>query len=154
MLKNVASHFLKLCIIVSVILGIIIGLFLVPNIANFAGKLYPNVFFMKYGIYTVLYGIILSYFYIFYKAFCILRRLDNGQIFTIQSMKILKKIQITLGIAICIFILGLPLFIVMTMEMDPPLWFFTSPIILPLLILFAITHIFEQLLKEVLEHKK
>lgn len=149
-MNKVSIYFLKFIVVLLFLLTFVIGLVLVPNIANFAGELYPDFIIIKFGIYLILYGILLCYIYVFYHFYQVLRQIEKKIVFTELTLGILKKIKCSVKIAIIIFLVGLPIFYFLTMDMDPPFWLFTSPIILPLLILLAVIHISEQLLEEVL----
>lgn len=55
-MKQITTLFLKLAVIFIGIPVLALCIFLVPHMANFAAKLYPNIAPMKYLVFIVMYG--------------------------------------------------------------------------------------------------
>lgn len=153
-LNKISIYFLKFVVILIVILEIILSLLFVPKIANFAGDLRSDLYWIEMVVYIVLYGIIITYFYIFFLSFQLLHLIEKKMIFTELSLGKIQKIKFSSFIAICIGIAGFPLFRLFLKDLDPPMWFFTAPVIMPILITISLAHIFENLTKEILNFKK
>lgn len=56
-MKQVTTLFLKLAVIFRNPSSCIVCIFLVPHMANFAAKLYPNIASMNYFVFIVMYGV-------------------------------------------------------------------------------------------------
>ena len=73
-LKRSSTTFLKVIIFLAGISVLALCIFLVPEMANFAANLYPNIAPMKYLVFIVMYG-----------ALCLLRcSLSGFQSFTVH----------------------------------------------------------------------
>jgi hypothetical protein len=53
-------------------------LFLVPEIANYAAELYPNIAMMKYLVFILLYATAIPFYVALYQAFKLLSYIDQN----------------------------------------------------------------------------
>ncbi|MEE6449865.1 DUF2975 domain-containing protein [Gottfriedia acidiceleris] len=151
--KRGSTSFLKLIIFLAGIAVLALCIFLVPNIGNFASKLYPNIASMKYLLFIVLYGAAVPFYIALYQAFNLLRYIDDNTAFSELSVKALKNIKYC-GIAISgIYVLGMPLFHFIAKKVDPPIGFLVLIIIFASLVIAVFAAILQQLLQEAINIK-
>lgn len=148
-----STTFLKVIIFLAGIAVLALCIFLVPHIANFAGKLYPNIACMKYLIFIVMYGAAVPFYFALYQAFNLLRYIDESTAFSELSVKALKNIKCC-GITISgLYVLGSPLFYFIARKVDPPIGLIGLIIIFASLIIVVFATILQQLLQEAINIK-
>lgn len=108
-MKQVTTLFLKLAVIFIGIPVLALCIFLVPHMANFAAKLYPNIAPMKYLVFIVMYGAAVPFYFANYQAFNLLRYIDENTAFSELSVKALKNIKCCAITISGLYVLGLPL---------------------------------------------
>lgn len=151
--KRGSTTFLKLIIFLAGIAVFALCIFLVPNIANFSSKLYPNIAAMKYLVFIVMYGAAVPFYIALYQAFNLLRYIDNNTAFSELSVKALKNIK-HCAIAISgIYVLGMPLFRFIAKKVDPPVGILGMIIIFASLVIAVFAAILQQLLQEAINIK-
>ncbi len=131
-MKQGTTLFLKLAIILIGIPVLALCIFLVPEIANFAAELYPDIAYMKYLVLIVLYASAIPFYFALYQAFKLLSYIDKNKAFSDLSVKALKTIKycaITISI---LYVVGMPLFYLMAEIDDAP-----GIIVIGLIIIFA-----------------
>ena len=130
-MKQVTTLFLKLAVIFIGIPVLALCIFLVPHMANFAAKLYPNIAPMKYLVFIVMYGAAVPFYFALYQAFNLLRYIDENTAFSELSVKALKNIKCCAITISGLYVLGLPLFHFIAKKVDPPI------VLMGLIIIFA-----------------
>lgn len=151
--KRGSTTFLKLIIFLAGIAVLALCIFLVPNIANFSSKLYPNIAAMKYLVFIVMYGAAVPFYIALYQAFNLLRYIDNNTAFSELSVKALMNIK-HCAIAISgIYVLGMPLFRFIAKKVDPPVGILGMIIIFASLVIAVFAAILQQLLQEAINIK-
>jgi hypothetical protein len=108
-MKQVTTLFLKLAVIFIGIPVLALCIFLVPHMANFAAKLYPNIAPMKYLVFIVMNGAAVPFYFVLYQAFNLLRYIDENTAFSELSVKALKNIKCCAITISGLYVLGLPL---------------------------------------------
>lgn len=130
-MKKATTLFLKIAVFSMGLPVLVICIFLVPDMANFAAKLYPNIALMKYLIFIVMYGAAIHFYFALYQTFNLLRYIDKNQSFSQLSVAALKNIKCCAIIISSLYALGLPLFHLIAKKVDPPI------VLMGLIIIFA-----------------
>ncbi|CAJ1003082.1 MULTISPECIES: DUF2975 domain-containing protein [Bacillales] len=129
-------------------------LFLVPEIANYAAELYPNIAMMKYLVFILLYATAIPFYVALYQAFKLLSYIDQNKAFSELSVVALQKIKycaITISI---LYMAGMPLLYLMAEADDAP-----GIIVIGLVLIFAsmvigvFAAVLQKLLQEAIEIK-
>ncbi|WP_148358492.1 DUF2975 domain-containing protein [Peribacillus simplex] len=152
-MKQVTTLFLKLAVIFIGIPVLALCIFLVPHIANFAAKLYPNIAPMKYLVFIVMYGAAVPFYFALYQAFNLLRYIDENTAFSELSVKALKNIKCCAITISGLYVLGLPLFHFIAKKVDPPIVLMGLIIIFASLVIAVFTAILQRLLQEAINIK-
>ncbi len=119
-MKQVTTLFLKLAIIFIGILVLILCIFLVPKIGDFAGELYPNIAYMKSLVLIDMYAAAIPFYLALYQAFKLLSYIDKNEAFSELSVKALKNIKYSAITISTLYLLGMPLYYLMAARVDPP----------------------------------
>lgn len=69
--KRSSTTFLKVIIYLAGIAVLALCIFLVPHMANFAAKSYPNIASIKYLVFIVIYGAAVPFNFALYQAFTV-----------------------------------------------------------------------------------
>ena len=152
-MKQVTTLFLKLAVIFIGIPVLALCIFLVPHMANFAAKLYPNIAPMKYLVFIVMYGAAVPFYFALYQAFNLLRYIDENTAFSELSVKALKNIKCCAITISGLYVLGLPLFHFIAKKVDPPIGLMGLIIIFASLIIAVFAAILQRLLQEAINIK-
>lgn len=151
--KRGSTIFLKVIIFLAGIAVLALCIFLVPHMANFASKLYPNISLLKYLIYIVMYGSAVPFYFALYQAFNLLRYIDENTAFSELSVKALKNIKCCAIIISGLYVLGMPLFRFIANKVDPPIGILGFIIIFASLIIAVFAAILQRLLQEAINIK-
>ncbi|WP_433774831.1 DUF2975 domain-containing protein [Bacillus wiedmannii] len=151
--KRGSTTFLKVIIFLTGIAVLALCIFLVPNIANFAAKLYPNIVPMKYLVFIVIYGAAVPFYVALYQALNLLRYIDMNTAFSELSVKALKNIKCCAISISGVYVLGLPLFHFIAKKMDPPIGLLGLIIIFASFVIAVFAAILQQLLQEAINIK-
>lgn len=112
--------FLKLAVFILGIPVLGVFIFFVPEFADFAAKLYPDIAFIKYLFFIDFYLMAIPYYFALYQAFILLCYIERNMAFSEWSIRALELIKYC-AIAICgLFVLGLPLFYLVAERDDAP----------------------------------
>lgn len=84
---------LKLAVILIGLPVLALCIFVVPEIADFAADLYPDVAVVQYLVYIVLYAAAIPFYVALYQAFRLLNYIDANQAFSDLSVRALKNIK-------------------------------------------------------------
>ncbi|PEX91575.1 DUF2975 domain-containing protein [Bacillus cereus] len=151
--KRGSTTFLKVIIFLTGVAVLALCLFLVPNIAHFAAKLYPNIVPMKYLVFIVMYGAAVPFYVALYQAFNLLRYIDMDTAFSELSVKALKNIKCCAITISGVYILGLPLFHFIAKKIDPPIGLLGLIIIFASFVIAVFAAILQHLLQEAINIK-
>lgn len=151
--KRGSTTFLKVIIFLAGIAVLALCIFLVPNMANFASRLYPHFSPMKYLIFVVMYGSAVAFYFALYQAFNLLRYIDENKAFSELSVKALKNIKCCAIIISGLYVLGLPLFRFIAKKVDPPIGIMGLIIVFASLIIAVFAAILQRLLQEAINIK-
>ncbi|MED1467631.1 DUF2975 domain-containing protein [Bacillus salipaludis] len=150
---QVTTLFLKVTVFIIGILVLALCIFLVPHMANFAAKLYPNIASMKSLVFIVMYGAAVPFYFALYQAFNLLRYIDENTAFSELSVKALRNIKCCAITISGLYVLGLPLFHFIAKKVDPPIGIMGLIIIFASLIIAVFAAILQRLLQEAINIK-
>ncbi|HDR4423544.1 TPA: DUF2975 domain-containing protein [Bacillus cereus] len=153
-MKQGSTLFLKTAIILIGIPVFALCIFLIPNIGNYASKLYPDIAYIKYLVLINLYATVIPFYFALYQAFKLVSYIDNGNAFSKFSVRALKKIkQCAVTISI-LYAVGMPLFYLVAERDDAP-----GIIIIGMILIFAsmviavFAAVLQRLLKDAIDIK-
>ncbi|MEO2076621.1 MAG: DUF2975 domain-containing protein [Bacillus sp. (in: firmicutes)] len=152
-MKNASTLFLKLAVFLMGIATLALCIFLVPKFGNFAGELYPDIAYMKYLVFIVMYGSAVSFYFALYQAFNLLRYIDEKTAFSELSVIALKNIKCCAITISGLYVLGLPLFHFIAKKVDPPIGLMGLIIIFASLVIAVFAAILQRLLQEAINIK-
>lgn len=119
-MKRGSTLFLKTAVVLMGVPVLLLCIFLVPEIANFAAELYPDHTYLKYLIFLVMYAAAIPYYIALYQAFKLLSYIDKNDAFSQISVEALMKIKYSAISISVIYVLGLPLFYLIAERDDAP----------------------------------
>ncbi|MCP1124427.1 hypothetical protein CN326_15655 [Bacillus sp. AFS018417] len=151
--KRGSTTFLKVIIFIIGLPVLALCIFLVPHMANFAAKSYPNIAPMKYLVFIVMYGAAVPFYFALYQAFNLLRYIDENTAFSELSVKALKNIKCCAITISGLYVLGLPLFHFIAKKVDPPIALMGLIIIFASLVIAVFAAILQRLLQEAINIK-
>jgi len=131
-MKRGTTLFLKIAVILIGIPVLALCIFVVPEIANYAAELYPDIAYIKYLFLIDLYATVIPFYFALYQAIKLLSYIDKNKAFSDLSVKALKTIKycaITISI---LYVVGMPLFYLMAEIDDAP-----GMIVIGLVVIFA-----------------
>ncbi|MED0906604.1 DUF2975 domain-containing protein [Bacillus nitratireducens] len=152
-MERVSTLFLKVAVFMIGLPVFALCIFLVPHMANFATKLYPNIAPMKYLVFIVMYGAAIPFYCALYQAFNLLRYIDENKAFSELSVKVLKNIKCCAITISGLYVLGLPLFHFIAKKVDPPIGLMGIIIIFVSLVIAVFAAILQRLLQEAINIK-
>ncbi|MFF3102581.1 DUF2975 domain-containing protein [Viridibacillus arvi] len=152
-MRKVTTLFLKIAVFIIGLPVLALCIFLVPHVANFAAKSYPNIALMKYLVFIVMYGAAVPFYFALYQAFNLLRYIDENAAFSELSVKALKNIKRCAITISGLYVLGMPLFSFISNEVDPPIGLMGLIIIFASLVIAVFAAILQRLLQEAITIK-
>ncbi|AFS79124.1 hypothetical protein DUF3036 [Gottschalkia acidurici 9a] len=153
-MKQGSTLFLKLAVVLIGIPVLALCILLVPEIANFAAELYPDIAYMRYLVLIDLYATAIPFYFALYQTFKLLTYIDKNKAFSELSVRALKNIKYCAVIISVLYIIGMPLFYLIAEMDDAP-----GVIVLGLILVFASTAIavfaavLQKLLKDAIDIK-
>ncbi|PFI37819.1 hypothetical protein COI72_16095 [Bacillus cereus] len=147
-MERVSTLFLKITVFIIGLPVFALCIFLVPHMANFAAKLYPNIAPMKYLVFIVIYGAAIPFYCALCQAFNLLRYIDENKAFSELSVKVLKNIKCCAITISGLYVLGLPLFHFIAKKVEPPIGLMGIIIIFASLVIAVFAAILQRLLQE------
>ncbi|SEG42648.1 DUF2975 domain-containing protein [Paenibacillus sp. UNC499MF] len=147
-MKKASTLFLKLAVILMGIPVLALCIFLVPNVANFAAELYPNIASMKYFVFILMYGAAIPFYFVLYQAFNLLRYMDKSKSFSQLSVNALKNIKHNAITISSLYVLGMPLIHFIAKKVDPPIGLLGLVIIFSSLVIAFFAAVLQRLLQE------
>ncbi|MDM5210753.1 DUF2975 domain-containing protein [Peribacillus sp. NJ4] len=153
-MKRGTTLFLKIAVILIGIPVLALCIFLVPEIANFAAELYPDIAYMKYLVLIDLYASAIPFYFALYQAFKLLSYIDKNKAFSelsVRALKIIKYCAITISI---LYVAGMPLFYLIA-EMDdaPGIILIGMVVIFASMVVAVFAAVLQRLLKEAIDIK-
>lgn len=153
-MKRVSTLFLKIAVIFMGIPILALCIFLVPEIANFAAELYPDMAYLKYLVLIDLYASAIPFYFALYQAFKLLIYIDKNKAFSEMSVRALTNIKycaITISI---LYVVGMPLFYLMA-EMDdaPGIILIGLVVIFASMVIAVFAAVLQRLLQEAIDIK-
>ncbi|MBD7943405.1 DUF2975 domain-containing protein [Psychrobacillus sp. FSL K6-2684] len=147
-MKKGTTLFLKMAVIVMGIPVLALCIFLVPEIANFAEELYPDIPYLKYLVFIDLYATAIPFYFALYQAFKLLNYIDMGNAFSELSVRALKNIKYCALAISSLYVLGMPLFFLVAEKDDAP-----GVIVIGLIMIFAsmVIVVFSAVLQKLLQ---
>lgn len=147
-MKRGTTLFLKMAVILIGIPILVICIFLVPKIGDFAGELYPEMTYMKSFVLIDMYAAAIPFYFALYQAFKLLNFIDKNQAFSELSVKALKKINYCAIAISTLYLIGMPLYYLMQQKVDPP-----GIIVIGLVIIFSsmVIAVFASVLQRLLQ---
>lgn len=148
-MKRGSTLFLKIAVILIGIPILALCIFLVPEIANFAAELYPDIASMKYLVLIDMYAAAIPFYFSLYQAFKLLSCIDKNKAFSKISVRALKNIKYCAITISSLYVVGMPLFYLMAEKDDAP-----GIIVLGMIIIFAslVIAVFAALLQKLLKN--
>lgn len=119
-MKQGTTLFLKIAVILMGIPVLALCIFLVPEIANFAAELYPDMAYLKYLVLIDLYASAIPFYFALYQAFKLLSYIDKNKAFSELSVRALKKIKYCAISISALYVVGMPLFYLIAEKDDAP----------------------------------
>ncbi|WP_419962476.1 DUF2975 domain-containing protein [Psychrobacillus sp. BM2] len=147
-MKRGSTLFLKIAVILMGVPVLALCIFLVPEIANFAAELYPDIAFINYLVLIDLYAAAIPFYFALYQAFKLLSYIDKNKAFSKISVRALKKIKYCAITISGVYVIGMPLFYLMAEMDDAP-----GIIVIGMVIIFAsiVIAIFAAVLQKLLQ---
>lgn len=140
--------FLKIVVILMGLPVLALCIFVVPKLANLAGKLFPDWAYIKSLVFIDLYATVIPFYFALYQTFKLLSYIDKNKAFSELSVTALKSIRncaITISI---LYVAGMPLFYLMAEVDDAP-----GLILMGMVMIFAsmVIAVFAAVLQKLLE---
>lgn len=152
LMKRGSTLFLKMAVMLMGIPVLAICIFLVPEIANFAAELYPEMAFIRYLVFIDLYAAAIPFYFGLYQAFKLLNYIDQGKAFSELSVTALKNIKYCATAISTIYVVGLPLFYLVAERDDAPgIILIGMAMIFASMVVAAFAIVLQKLLKEAME---
>lgn len=154
-MKRGTTLFLKVAVIFIGIPVLALCIFLVPEIANFAEELYPDMSYLKYLVFIDLYAAAIPFYFALYQAFKLLSYIDKNKAFSELSVRALKNIKYCAIAISSLYVVGMPLFYLMAERDDAP-----GIIVIGMVMIFAsmviavFAAVLQKLLKDVFRQAK
>ncbi|QHT59867.1 DUF2975 domain-containing protein [Paenibacillus lycopersici] len=146
--------FLKIADILMGIPVLAICVFLVPRIGNYAGELYPHLAYMKALVLIDMYAAAIPFYFALYQVLKLLRYMDKNQAFSELSVTALKNIKYCAFAISAVYLLGVPLYYLMSKKIDPPSFMPMSLIIIfSSLVIAVFAAVLQRLLQEAIHMK-
>ncbi|MBO0999929.1 DUF2975 domain-containing protein [Bacillus sp. SD075] len=153
-MKRGTTLFLKIAVILMGIPVLALCIFLVPEIANFAAELYPDMTYLKYLVLIDLYASAIPFYFALYQAFKLLSYIDKNKAFSelsVRALKTIKNCAITISV---LYVAGMPFFYLMA-EMDdaPGIILIGMVVIFASMVIAVFAAVLQRLLQEAIDIK-
>ncbi|CAH0152931.1 MULTISPECIES: DUF2975 domain-containing protein [Peribacillus] len=153
-MKLGTTLFLKIAVILIGIPVLALCIFLVPEVANFAAELYPDMTYLKYLVFIDLYASAIPFYFALYQAFKLLSYIDKNSAFSelsVRALKTIKNCAITIS---GLYVAGMPLFYLMA-EMDdaPGIILIGMVVIFASMVIAVFAAVLQRLLQEAIDIK-
>lgn len=153
-MKLGTTLFLKIAVIFIGIPVLALCIFFVPEIANFAAELYPDMAYLKYLVFIDLYASAIPFYFALYQAFKLLSYIDKNKAFSelsVRALKTIKNCAITIS---GLYVLGMPLFyFIADMDDAPGIILIGMVVIFASLVIAVFAAVLQRLLQEAIDIK-
>ncbi|WP_144549099.1 DUF2975 domain-containing protein [Peribacillus simplex] len=153
-MKLGTTLFLKIAVIFIGIPVLALCIFVVPEIANFAAELYPDMAYLKYLVFIDLYASAIPFYFALYQAFKLLSYIDKNKAFSelsVRALKTIKNCAITIS---GLYVLGMPLFyLIADMDDAPGIILIGMVVIFASLVIAVFAAVLQRLLQEAIDIK-
>jgi hypothetical protein len=153
-MKRGTTFFLKAAVFLIGIAVLALCIFLVPEIANYAAELYPDMTYIEPLVFINVYAAAIPFYFALYQAFQLLNYIDKNKAFSELSVRVLKNIKFCAITISGLYAIGMPLFYLIAEKDDAP-----GIIVIGLVIIFAsmviaiFAAVLEKLLQEAIDIK-
>ncbi|MEY8191642.1 DUF2975 domain-containing protein [Peribacillus simplex] len=153
-MKLGTTLFLKIAVILIGLPVLALCIFFVPEIANFAAELYPDMTYLKYLVLIDLYASAIPFYFALYQAFKLLSYIDKNKAFSelsVRALKTIKNCAITIS---GLYVVGMPLFYLIA-EMDdaPGIILIGMVVIFASMVIAVFAAVLQRLLQEAIDIK-
>lgn len=131
-MKRGSTLFLKIAVFLIGTPVLALCIFIVPEVANFAAVLFPDIPYINALVYIYLYATAIPFYVALYQAFKLLSNIDQNHAFSELSVKALKKIKFCAILISVLYVLGMPFIYLMAEIDDAP-----GLIVIGMVIIFA-----------------
>ena len=153
-MKKVTTLFLKIAVILLGVPVLALCIFLVPEIANFAAELYPDMAYLKYLVLIDLYASAIPFYFALYQAFKLLSYIDKNKAFSELSVRALKKIKKCAITISGLYVVALPfVFILAEVDDAPGLGLIGMVMIFAPMVIAVFAAVLQRLLQEAIDIK-
>ncbi|PEZ71732.1 DUF2975 domain-containing protein [Bacillus sp. AFS017274] len=153
-MKLGTTLFLKIAVIFIGIPVLALCIFFVPEIANFAAELYPDMAYLKYLVFIDLYASAIPFYFALYQAFKLLSYIDKNKAFSelsVRALKTIKNCAITIS---GLYVLGMPLFyLIADMDDAPGIILIGMVVIFASMVIAVFAAVLQRLLQEAMDIK-
>ncbi|WP_141992914.1 DUF2975 domain-containing protein [Bacillus sp. B4EP4a] len=153
-MKLGTTLFLKIAVIFIGIPVLALCIFFVPEIANFAAELYPDMTYLKYLVFIDLYASAIPFYFALYQAFKLLSYIDKNKAFSelsVRALKTIKNCAITIS---GLYVLGMPLFyLIADMDDAPGIILIGMVVIFASMVIAVFAAVLQRLLQEAIDIK-
>ncbi|MGG0788950.1 DUF2975 domain-containing protein [Peribacillus simplex] len=153
-MKLRTTLFLKIAVIFIGIPVLALCIFFVPEIANFAAELYPDMTYLKYLVFIDLYASAIPFYFALYQAFKLLSYIDKNKAFSelsVRALKTIKNCAITIS---GLYVLGMPLFyLIADMDDAPGIILIGMVVIFASMVIAVFAAVLQRLLQEAIDIK-
>ncbi|MGE6611154.1 DUF2975 domain-containing protein [Peribacillus sp. NPDC076916] len=153
-MKLGTTLFLKIAVFLIGLPVLALCIFFVPEIANFAAELYPDMTYLKYLVLIDLYASVIPFYFALYQAFKLLSYIDKNKAFSelsVRALKTIKNCAITIS---GLYVVGMPLFYLIA-EMDdaPGIILIGMVVIFASMVIAVFAAVLQRLLQEAIDIK-
>jgi hypothetical protein len=153
-MKRGSTLFLKMAVILMGIPVLALCIFLVPEIADYAAELYPDIALMKYLVFIDLYATAIPFYFALYQAFKLLGYIDKNKAFSERSVRALKNIKYCAVTFSFLYVAGMPLFyLVAEMDDAPGIILLGMVMIFASMVIAVFAAVLQKLLQEAIDIK-
>ncbi len=133
-MKRGSTLFLKLAVFLIGMPILALCIFIVPEVADFAAVIFPDMQYIKYLVYIYLYATAVPFYIALYQAYKLLSNIDQNHAFSELSVKALKNIKFCAILISFLYVIGMPFIYLMAEIDDAP-----GLIVIGMVIIFAST---------------
>ncbi|MCM3673713.1 DUF2975 domain-containing protein [Peribacillus simplex] len=153
-MKLGTTLFLKIAVILIGIPVLALCIFVVPEIANFAAELYPDMTYLKYLVLIDMYASAIPFYFALFQASKLLSYIDKNKAFSelsVRALKTIKNCAITISV---LYVAGMPLFYLMA-EMDdaPGIILIGMVVVFASMVIAVFAAVLQRLLQEAIDIK-
>ncbi|MEG0076334.1 DUF2975 domain-containing protein [Anaerorhabdus sp.] len=119
-MKNMNTIFLRACIVIVAIVVMLMSIFFIPPFANKVGEIYPIIANLRFMVILIPYATLIPFYFALYKFMVLLNLIDQGNAFSVESVKILNIIKKCAILITILYLFILPLVYIVADIEDAP----------------------------------